>query len=69
MSRLSYRIRDKIKQKFGTIEAFAKEYGKSVSTVSKKLNGNSELKTSEIEQFCKILEIPIDKIGEYFFCK
>ena len=69
MKKYHGRIRGKIKQKFGTLENFAKEYGKGTSVLSKKLNGEIEWKVSEVEKVCKLLDIPVGQIDEYFFCE
>lgn len=69
MKKYHGRIRGLIKQKFGTLEAFAVEFGKGASVVSKKLNGEIEWKVSEVEKVCKILDIPVNQIDEYFFCE
>ena len=61
------RLREAIKQKFRTLAAFATAMGMDVSTLSGKLNGRTGWKQSEIELACKLLEIPIEKVGEYFF--
>lgn len=39
----------------------------SESTFSLKINSKSEFKQSEIEKIVELLDIPPEKIGEYFF--
>lgn len=68
MKRFFWQIRKKIKQEYGTIQAFAEAFGKTPTTVSKKLNGNLEWKVNEIEKACELLHIPAEQVGEYFFC-
>ena len=61
------KLREKIKANFGTIGAFAEAMGKDRSTVSNKLNGVVAWTQSEIEDTCKLLEISMNEVGEYFF--
>ena len=68
MKRFFWQIRKKIKQEYGTIQAFAEAFGKTSTTMCKKLNGTLEWKSDEIEKACKLLHIPIEQVGEYFFC-
>ena len=61
------KLREAIKQKYRTLAAFATAMNMDVSTLSGKLNGRTGWKQSEIELACKLLEIPIENVGEYFF--
>ena len=61
------KLRGRIREKFGTEAAFAKALGVSVQIVSRKLNGNCQFKTRDIEKWCKVLEIPLEDAGLYFF--
>ena len=61
------KLREKIKAIFGTIGAFADAMGKDRSTVSNKLNGLVAWSQTEIEDSCKLLNIDIEEVGEYFF--
>ena len=61
------KLREAIKQKYRTLAAFATAMNMDVSTLSGKLNGRTGWKQSEIELACKLLGIPIEKVGEYFF--
>ena len=61
------RLREEIKAKFHTIEEFSKAMGLNRSTLSGKLNSLTAWKQSEIEKACKLLDIPMEKVGEYFF--
>jgi len=62
-SKLSGRIREKFK----TQEDFAAAVKLSAHSISKKLTGKSKWKQIEIFQACLVLEIPMEKIHEYFF--
>ena len=61
------RLREEIKKKFKTIAQFSIAMGMDVSTLSGKLNGKTGWKQEEIERSCMLLDIPIDKVAEYFF--
>lgn len=57
----------KIKEKHFTIETVAKKIGINCSTLSQKLNNKARFKQVEISSICKLLDIPDNKIGAYFF--
>lgn len=61
------RVREKIKQKYGTLHDFSEEVGMNKATFSKKMNGQSDFTRSEIETICVLLEISTSEVGEYFF--
>lgn len=61
------KLRERIKAKFKTIDTFADAMGMSRSAMSRKLNGISAWAHDEIEKACKLLEISIAQVGEYFF--
>lgn len=67
MERYYGRLRGKIKQVFGSMESFAEAWGKSLSIVSKKLNGKIKLTSDDMEEMCLLLGIPIEEVHEYFF--
>ena len=67
MERYYGRIRGRIKQVFGSMELFAEAWGKSLSIVSKKLNGKIKLTSDDMEEMCKLLGIQIEQVHEYFF--
>ena len=67
MQRFYGRVRDKIKQVYGSMERFADAWGKTPSTVSKKFNGKLKLTANDIEEICKLVGIPVNQIDEYFF--
>ena len=65
---MSYnKLRGKIREAFGTQEAFALAMGIDVSTLSQKLNGKVEFKQTEIIRACNLLNIPITDVHIYFF--
>lgn len=67
---MSYaKLRGKIREVFGTQEAFAVAIGMSTVTLSQRLNGISEWKTSEIVKACELLGIPLEQNSLYFFTR
>lgn len=65
---MSYsKLRGKIKEVFGTQDAFAQAMGMDRSTLSLKLNNKSEWTMTEIEKACCLLGIPINEVYLYFF--
>lgn len=65
---MSYpKLRGAIREKFGTQEAFAKAMGKSMGTISCKLTGKTEWDRQEIEDACRLLDIPLSEAHAYFF--
>lgn len=67
---MSYnKLRGKIREVFGTQEAFAKAMGISKVSLSHRLNGKLEWKTTEIVKACELLGIPIEENAEYFFVR
>lgn len=61
------KLREKIRNVFGTVGAFASALNKDRSTVSKKLNGLVPWDQLEMEQSCELLGIAKEHIHEYFF--
>lgn len=62
------KLRGRIREVFGSQEAFAKAIGISACSVSQKLNGRVEWTTQEIRKACEVLGIPAAEIPQYFFC-
>ncbi len=61
------KLREKIKAKFKTLYKFADALGMDRSTFSGRINGKTAWKNTEIESACKLLDISMDCVGEYFF--
>ena len=59
----------RIKEYGYTQESLAKAIGKDKSTLCSKLNNKGEFKAAEIDDICKLLDIPNDENGQYFFCR
>lgn len=61
------KLRGRIKEVFGTQEAFAEALGLSKNSVSKKLNGKTEFSQSDVERWAKLLNIKRSEYGEFFY--
>lgn len=61
------KLREKIKNVFGTIGNFAEAMGKDRSTISNKLNGLAAWGQDEIEKSCTLLGISMNEVTDYFF--
>ena len=61
------KLRELIRAKFVTMEAFANAMEISRSALSKKLNGITAWSHLEIERACVLLGIPMSQVVEYFF--
>ena len=59
----------RIKEKGFTQETLAKHIGITPGSMSEKLNNKSFFKQMEIFMICQALDIPFDRIGEYFFTR
>ena len=61
------KLRGKIREVYGTQDAFAKAMNMSNVSVSHRLNGKLEWKAKEIAKACQVLNIPLSENAEYFF--
>lgn len=67
---MSYaKLRGKIKEVFGTQDAFAAAIGMNTVSLSQRLNGKLDWKISEIVLACKVLGIPLEENAAYFFTR
>ncbi|WP_028125179.1 DUF739 family protein [Eremococcus coleocola] len=57
----------KIREVYGTQEAFANAMGFSERTLSLKLNNKVSWKTTEAGKACELLGLELNEIPEYFF--
>lgn len=60
-------LRGAIRAKYRTQEEFARAVGMNPSTLSLKLNGNTQWTRDEIVTACNKLEIPLADAAKYFF--
>lgn len=63
------KLRGRIKEIFGTQEAFAKAIGISSVSLSQRLNNMLEFTQEEIFNSCEVLNIPLTDMMSYFFTK
>ena len=63
----SNKVRGRIVEKYGSISNFCKANNMNRSSISKKLNGKSEMNRKNIILFCSALDIPECEVGDYFF--
>lgn len=63
------KLTGRIIEKFGSRKAFAKAYGISENSMSKKLNGKMAITTADIEKMSspEFLDISPNEYHEYFF--
>lgn len=61
------KLRERIKSRYKTIDRFANAMQMSHSALSSKLNSRTAWTQIEIERACKLLDIPLAEVGEYFF--
>lgn len=59
----------RIKERGLTQERLAQMIGINKGTLSVKLNNQYAFTAAEIDNISKILDIPNDEIGKYFFCR
>ena len=57
----------KIREVYGTQEAFAADIGMHRATLNLRLNGKVDWKMSEVVKACELLHIPTDEAHLYFF--
>ena len=61
------KLRGRIRETFGTEEAFAKKLGMSRTSLSQRLNNRSEFSQKEMNKCCVLLGIDLSEIKLYFF--
>lgn len=57
----------KIREKFGTQQAFAEAIGMHPSTLSAKLNGRTQWAFVEVVDACRVLGIPLAEADPIFY--
>ena len=60
-------LRGKIKAKYGTEYQFAEALHMSQNNLSRKFNDKTEFTKGDMIEWCKLLDIPIECVGQYFF--
>lgn len=61
------KLREEIRKKFKNLGEFADAVGIDRSTLSMKINGRTAFRQDEIEKICKLLNISIEQVYDYFF--
>lgn len=61
------KLRGKIVEVYGSQTAFVKDFGVSENTFSMKINNKVRFSANDIIKICRMLSIPKNEIGEYFF--
>lgn len=61
------KLRGRVIEKYGSMEAFAETLGISRVSLSKKFNNKSGISREEILEWSALLDIPKGDIGAYFF--
>lgn len=61
------KLRGRIVEKYGTITRFSDDFGITKSVMSRKLNGDTRFTSSDIIKIQKMLDVPQEEIGAYFF--
>lgn len=70
MAEMDYsKLRGRIRERFGTEQAFAEAMEKTISQMSLLLNGKAVWRQVDIKKACDILGIADDDIGQYFFAE
>lgn len=61
------KLRGRIVEKFGTIDAFCEKLNISKTQASKKLNCKAGFSQADIVEWCDILDIPLTEVGVFFY--
>lgn len=63
------KLRGRIVEKYGSIEAFSKNFKMSNVSISKKLNNKISISREDIITWSELLEIPPEQYGAFYFVK
>ena len=63
------KLRGRITEKYGTISAFSKALGLSLTSVSDKLNEKTGFSRDDIEKWSELLDISNAEIGLFYFSR
>ena len=63
------KLRGRIVEKFGSQRRFAEMLDKTETTVICKLSGKMSFTMADIQEWSRLLEIPLEEIGIYFFAE
>lgn len=63
------KLRGRIVEKFGSIEAFSGKTKVSYISVSKKLNNKAPISRDDMIEWSRLLDIPIEEYGVFYFAE
>lgn len=63
------KLRGRIVEKYGSQAAFARAFGVSKNTFSKKMNNKTRFTSGDIVKMADMLGIPDSEVGTYFFTR
>lgn len=61
------KLRGRIVEKYGTMDAFGNKLNISKVQMSKKMNGKAGFSQSDIVQWSKLLDIDLCDVGSFFY--
>ena len=61
------RVREAISTKYGTLHKFADASGITYGSLVRKLSSKTNFTREEMAKCCELLDIPVERIHEYFF--
>lgn len=61
------KLRGRIIEKFGTLNAFFEKLNISSVMASKKLNNKAGFSQADINQWCNLLDIDLKEVGSFFY--
>lgn len=61
------KLKGRIIEKYGNQTAFAKAFGTSQNSLSRKMNNRMRFTSDDVIRAAELLDIPESQIGEYFF--
>lgn len=61
------KLRGRIVEKYGTMDAFGKKLNISKVQMSKKMNGKAGFSQSDIIQWSELLDIDLCDVGSFFY--
>lgn len=62
-----FKLYEAIKTKYGSQNNFAEALGFTAQQLSHRLNGRVSWGIEEVKEACRLLEIPDDRVADYFF--
>lgn len=61
------KLRGRIVEKYRTQDNFAKAVGITKNAMSRKMTGRTGISQEDIAKWCRLLDIDVASIGEFFF--